>query len=234
MTHRALDRHGVEIDAERIAPDTWAALKASAQLGDFVMDCCKTPAVLKTSVLGRHFFAHHNDECATAPETEWHKEGKAAILDACASLGLAARDEVPGGVAGDEWKADTLIDFRGRPVAIELQRSYQTVEEYIARQQRYARYGVAAFWLTRRSNLTAITKVTGRMRMRSEWGGGFPPGMKTFMPLLQQFPVSVLELGVIPHVWHVGNTRCSIEDWIQAIQDSRYVYRDGTWDLCAP
>lgn len=229
MPSIAQTRSGEVIDAELIPISVWNELKATGLPGDFLMTCCNTPAVLKTSVRGLHFFAHLHDECTTAPETAWHEEGKAAVLEAMTKLGFDCSEEASGGAAGDEWRADTLTVHGGRNIVIELQRSYQTVEEYIARQERYARYGVQCFWLTRRANLSAITKVTGRMRMRREWGGKFPPGRRSFFPLITEFPLSVLDLGASPKVWHVGNTECSIEQWLAAIVEGRYVYADGTW-----
>lgn len=231
MPSQAITKLGESTDAEDFTSAEWKVLKATASVGGYLMPCCKTPAIPKTSVRGLQFFAHLNDECTTAPETNWHKEGKAAVLDAIASLGLAGLSEVPGGQEGDEWKADTLFEVDGRRIAIELQRSYQTVDDYIARQERYARYNVECFWLTRRVNLSAIIKVTGRLRMRREWGGKFPPGRTSFLPLLADFPVSVLDLGEAVKVLHVGSTETSLEDWVRAVVEKRYVYYDGCWSV---
>lgn len=229
MPSNAITKLGKSVDAEDFRADEWKVLKATANLGDYLMPCCKTPAIPKTSVRGLQFFAHLNDECITAPETNWHKEGKAAVLDALAALGLVGASEVCGGQPGDEWKADTLFEVDGRRIAIELQRSYQSVDDYIARQERYARFNVECFWLTRRANMSAIVKVTGRLRMKREWGGKFPPGRSSFAPLLAEFPLSILDLGLVVKVLHVGQTESSLEDWIRAIVQKRYLYNDGAW-----
>jgi competence protein CoiA len=197
MPSSAITKAGVQIDAELISSTEWSTLKKGSSVGDYLMPCCRTPAIPKTSVRGVQFFAHLNDECDTAPETQWHIEGKSAVLAALESIGLVGASEVPGGVRGDEWQADTLFELEGRKIAIELQRSCQTVDDYIARQERYARHSVECYWLTRRTNLSAVTKVTGRLRMKREWGGKFPPGRSGFSPLITEFPISALLLGEV-------------------------------------
>jgi competence protein CoiA len=110
MTQSAWTRDGRPVDAALIASADWQALKQSAALGDFEMPCCKAPAVLKTSINGLPFFAHLADECATAPETAWHKAGKAAVMAALAGLGVAGAEEVPGrSPSGSKWTADVLV-----------------------------------------------------------------------------------------------------------------------------
>lgn len=231
MPSSAITKAGVPIAADLVPPTEWKVLKNGSSVGDYLMPCCGTPAIPKTSVRGVQFFAHLSDECDTAPETQWHIEGKAAVLAALESIGLIGASEVSGGVPGDEWQADTLFESEGRKIAIELQRSYQTVDNFIARQERYARHSVECYWLTRRTNLPAITKVTGRMRMRREWGGKFPPGRMGFAPLITEFPISVLVLGEAPKVWHVGDTETDLASWLRAVVERRYVYDDGRWAI---
>ena len=110
MTQYAWTRARQPVYAADYAIVDWEALKLCAQLGDFILPCCEAPAVLKTSIRGVPFFAHLTDECATAPETKWHKAGKTAVLAALRRLGIEGRDEVPGQTAaGEKWKADVLF-----------------------------------------------------------------------------------------------------------------------------
>src|SRR4051812_41373492 len=103
MTQSAWTREGAPVDAGMIPADAWEALKRTYTMGDFQMPCCKAAAVPKTSINGLPFFAHYSDERATAPETVWHKAGKAAVLAGLASLGIQGREEVPGqSGAGDK------------------------------------------------------------------------------------------------------------------------------------
>jgi competence protein CoiA len=76
-------------------------------------------AILKTSPNGVHFFAHQNGECAAAPETKWHREGKALIAATLASLGYICREEVSGGDEKTLWRADTYFEVGDRRIAIE-------------------------------------------------------------------------------------------------------------------
>ncbi|MDB0543936.1 hypothetical protein LBW62_22125 [Ralstonia solanacearum] len=70
MTKSVWTRDGRPLDVSAIPSVYCEALKQPTQLGNFVMMCCKAPAVLKTSINGLPFFDHVSDECATAPETQ--------------------------------------------------------------------------------------------------------------------------------------------------------------------
>ncbi|WP_208451194.1 hypothetical protein [Burkholderia anthina] len=87
MTQAAWTRDGRPVDAAAFSIPERDQLKESTQLGDFLMPCCRAPAVLKTSVNGLPFFAHLADKCVTAPETQWHRSGKAVVLAALNGMG---------------------------------------------------------------------------------------------------------------------------------------------------
>lgn len=57
-------------------------------------------------------------------------------------LGINPRNKEPGGIGKDRWEAGVYIEMGDRTTAIELQRSYQHLGDFVARQKRYARYGV--------------------------------------------------------------------------------------------
>lgn len=116
MTHYAWTRARQPANATDYASSNWDALKQESQLGDFILSCCEAPAVLKRSIRGVPFFAHLTDECATAPETKWHKAGKTAVLAALRRLGIEGRDEVPGQTtAGEKWKPMCCFRTTGAP-----------------------------------------------------------------------------------------------------------------------
>ena len=96
LSQSARTQDGSAIDAATIGRAEWESLKQSSMLGQYLMPCCDAPAVLKTSINGLHFFAHPADECATAPETKWHKAGKAAVLASLRTLGIKGHEEAPG------------------------------------------------------------------------------------------------------------------------------------------
>jgi competence CoiA-like predicted nuclease len=140
----AFTRDDQPVYAGQYSPEQWDALKAQS-LDDplaFKMPCCASRAVLKTSMNGLQFFAHYSDECATAPETIWHVEAKDLVFGALKLFGLDPRSEVVGGTGKDRWRADVYVEMGDRKVAIELQRSYQHLREFVRRQERYERYGV--------------------------------------------------------------------------------------------
>lgn len=131
----ALSRDGEPL-AGHFTELEWEALKAQSQTDPsaFKMPCCQSRAVLKTSMQGLQFFSHYSDECATAPETIWHIEGKDLIFGALKFFGMNPRSEVPGGTGKDRWKADIYFEVGARKIAIELQRSYQHLRDFERRQ----------------------------------------------------------------------------------------------------
>jgi competence CoiA-like predicted nuclease len=110
------------------------------------MECCGAIAVAKTSPNGVQFFAHISNECATAPETVWHIGAKALVVDGMRRLGATCSEEVFEGGARP-WKADVLVQWSGRRIAIEIQRSYQHLRDFKRRQQRYRDADVECVWL---------------------------------------------------------------------------------------
>lgn len=231
MTQSAWTRDGSPVDAGVIPNIQWEALKKSAQLGDFVMPCCKAPAILKTSINGLPFFAHLSDECATAPETVWHEAGKAAVLAGLTALGLEGRDEVPGkSPTGQKWKADVLFDVSGRTIAIELQRFYQHLRDFISRQERYAASGVEGYWLVRRETYRTVAKATSRLLLKRDFGNVFPDaGIGTGM--LPELPLAMLDTEK-PQLVQFGLSKsASVPVWLAGVVNKSYQYRGGSWSL---
>lgn len=85
------------------------------------------------------------------------------------------RSEVPGGTAKDRWKADIYFEVGERKIAIELQRSYQHLRDYVRRQERYARYGVECYWLVRPEAATSLMKSIMNKRWKEEFELKMPP-----------------------------------------------------------
>jgi len=194
MTQSAWTHDGRPVDAASFPSAEWEALKLATRLGEFVMPCCKAPAVLKTSINGQPFFAHLSEECATAPETKWHKSGKAAVLAALDSIGIEGREEVPRrSPSGDKWEADVLFSVPGRTIAIELQRSYQSLRDFTRRQERYTASAVECYWLVRKETFRTLAKATSRILLKREFSNLFPPGgIGTGM--LPELPVAMLDI----------------------------------------
>lgn len=231
MTQSAWARNGVPVDAATISITDWEALKQEAQLGDFVMPCCKSPAVLKTSINGMPFFAHITDECITAPETKWHKAGKTAVMASLNSLSIEGREEVSGrSPSGNKWEADVLFSKGGRTIAIELQRSYQHLRDFTRRQERYAASAVECYWLVRNETFITLGKATSRLLLKRDLGNVFPTnGIGTGM--LPELPVAVLDNEGQQRVFFGEGKYCTVQTWLEGILNDSYQYRGGSWNL---
>lgn len=172
---RLLD--GSLIDAAEITPEAWEGMK-SASAEDpqlFTMDCCGARAVLKTSLYGVQFFAHYSNECATAPETQWHVAGKDMVMGELQALGIQGVLEKSGGAGKRKWRADIYFELPGRRVAIEIQHSYLHYRNFLKRQERYRQDGVECYWLVRYENVyPALCKTIVRNRLKSEHGNKWP------------------------------------------------------------
>ena len=231
MTQAALTREGIPVDASTIPTDHWEILKQRSQLGDFVLPCCQSPAILKTSINGLQFFAHISDECSTAPETVWHMNGKVAVLAALAGLGRVGREEVTGqSLNGSTWKADVLFSFQGRTIAIELQRSYQHLRDFMRRQERYTESNVECYWLTRKEQFVTLTKATARLHCKRYYGNKFPDaGIGTGS--LPELPVAMLETENELIVNFGAMKSATVPIWLTGILNGAYRYHEGSWNL---
>lgn len=129
----------------------WKKLKES----NLTMPCCGLRAIPKKSKLGNYFFAHHRrGECTTAPESAEHIYLKTLIAKLAIEHGYEVITEKPGETPdGEKWIADVFCQKGKAKIAIEVQWSQQTTDEFIRRQKKYESSGVRAAWLFKlRSN----------------------------------------------------------------------------------
>lgn len=231
MTQSAWTHDGRPVDAGTIPGTEWESMKRAARLGDFVMPCCRAPAVLKTSINGLPFFAHVSDDCTTAPETKWHHAGKAACLAALRDLGIQGCEEASGrSPTGDRWEADVLFTVGHRTIAIELQRSYQHLRDFLRRQDRYAASGVECYWLVRSETFRTLAKATSRLLLKRDFRNVYPDaGIGTGM--LPELPVSMLDAGEQQRVVFGLSKAATVPDWLSGVLAGAYRYRDGSWNL---
>ena len=188
-------------------------------------------AVVKPSVNSLPVFSNISDECDTDPETVWHNNGKAMVLAGLANLQIEARDEVSGkSLTGHGWKADVLFSFQRRTIAIELQRSYQHLREYIRRQERYAQSNIECYWLIRYEQFIPLSKATSRLLLKRDYQNIFPPqGIGTGS--LPELPVSILVAGHKQPVQFGLGKAATVSEWLAGIINRTYQYRDGSWNL---
>lgn len=214
-----------EIHADEFTPVEWEALKAEYQIGEITMPCCNAAAVPKNSPNGLQFFAHYNSDCSTAPETIWHRETKEALLTALSELGIIAETEKVGG-SGRRWRADVFFTYHNKNYAIEVQRSYQHLNEYIRRQQRYEEEGIASFWVLKVEEYLSLTKSMVKHRLKHEFERKLPP--RGIFPCIQGVPVVYADNDPV-QIRGAGLYQSSIKDWLITVVKNRFHWQDGVW-----
>lgn len=227
MSNVAIDRNGQPVLADKLPPSNWETLKVTYSLADFRMPCCLSTAIPKTSSNGLPFFAHYQDECVTAPETKWHREAKALIIANLAILGVECKEEVVSVSTTACWKADTYFEVERRRLVIELQSSYQHLEDFLRRQQRYVDANIESYWLLRHKNFLGLIKALGKFRVKREFGGKLPS--QGIFPCISELPVAYLETGDPPIVKGVNFSQISLADWLRAVIENRFQWYDGAW-----
>lgn len=113
--------------------------------GPFACGFCRQPVALRKSDLRIHHFAHHpKSACICARgETPRHREVKEAIYNALSALGIEA--DLECGL--ERRRADIFFRYRGRDIAVEVQRSRITIEEMIQRTRDHSKASCATVWV---------------------------------------------------------------------------------------
>lgn len=126
----------------------WEHLKQTYKADGLHMPCCESLAIPKTSKLGNHFFSHsRRGDCMSAPESAEHIFLKTLVAKAAKKAGWSVTTEWPGETPdGKKWVADVFCMNGKSRIALEIQFSYQTVQELRTRQQAYGSSGVRAAW----------------------------------------------------------------------------------------
>ena len=115
------------------------------------MHCCDARAILKTSNRGTQFFAHYRiGDCPYGDESAEHVYVKNLIALAAIRSGWHVETEMKGEtLTGDAWTADVYCVKGKAKLAFEVQRSYQTRDEFIRRQSIFDSSGIRCVWLYR-------------------------------------------------------------------------------------
>jgi hypothetical protein len=69
----------------------------------------------------------------------------------------------------------------------------------------------------------------GRARLENDFGGIHPKG--GYYPCVTHLPVAWLDLKELPTVRGVRLFQASLEDWLLALEQDRYVWEYGAWKL---
>jgi len=133
----------------------WDELKKNYRESSLVMPCCDAKAIPKVSKRGVQFFAHsRKGNCTSAPESAEHIYLKSLVTKIALSEGWDVVTEKRGETSsGEVWIADVYCTKGTAKLVIEIQCSYQTEDEFIRRQKKYAESGVRCAWLFKRSKL---------------------------------------------------------------------------------
>lgn len=160
---------GEVVEAFDITADQWKKMKAEPP-GSYLIRRSSLPAILKQNVHGTRWFAARPGESdpnwkPTSPE---HEFAQVRMVKALRSAGFDARIEEPGYTpTGERWEADVFVEAAGRKIAIEVQMTQQTLDEYERRSQKYIESGVKVVWLVNSKHFENFT--LGCLR-RNGWG----------------------------------------------------------------
>ena len=130
--------------------DAWTGLKADLKTGRrSAVLSCGSEAYGRTSTLGTPHFVHKRGAVCSnhGPESAQHLFAKMVITRAARDAGWDAQPEVPG--PDRTWVADVLATRGNLKVALEVQWTEQSLQEFQRRQDRYKEHGVRAVWFTR-------------------------------------------------------------------------------------
>lgn len=224
MSDLAVTIDGEILDSNLYDDESWSDFKRNYEIGDVRMICCDANAIPKTSIKFKRFFSHQNGECATAPETVWHKTAKKFISNQLSKKGIIAIEEK----IGCGWIADIYFEINGKKYAIEIQRSPQTLETYLERQEKYNNSEVVAIWLLKQPRYKTVTKAIGHYLLKKVHGNKFP-AVGYIVPSLEGLPVFYIdELDF--RIKGVGKFDHTIPDFISAVVENRMIF-DERWKL---
>ncbi len=233
MVDRVLNTHGEAVYASLWPPYEWDRLKEQYSVGDFLMPCCNSNAIPKTSPNGLQFFAHHSDECTTSPESLWHIASKDSVLKALYTLNISATQERPGGDTGRKWTADVYFELEHRKIAIEIQHSYQHLKKYFSRQQRYVESGVECYWVLYPPRYLTLSKSTSQYRLKNEFNNAFPsdPDVSIGLGQIETLPTVMFDPEKERSIYGPDFFSATTIDWIEAIVSKRFYYQPEGWKI---
>lgn len=144
---------GERVVSTELDNDEWESLKKRYRAGEPLLMSCGQPGKASVSKLGLKFFAHKTGvECGMheGGETPEHLELKSLLADAARAAGWEAVLEFPS--VDRDWIADVMVSKGGRRIALEVQWSRQSSEDFTRRQKRYEADGVECLWFVAPKN----------------------------------------------------------------------------------
>ena len=151
---------GERVEGPSLDEQEWAQLKARYAAGEELVMACGVTAFPRRSPLGLQHFVHKVGGCALhagGEESLEHLELKSLVANAARTAGWNASLEY---AAPDRsWIADVMAEKDRRRIALEIQLSPQSPEEFQRRQQRYERAGIECLWYVAPHNAAATQGV---------------------------------------------------------------------------
>ncbi|MDP7849746.1 competence protein CoiA [Acinetobacter baumannii] len=135
----------------KVTDEEWSEFKSDKTF-NFIMPCCESGVVFKTSRLGTKYFSHKPKiNCGySSPETIEHQFCKYIVAKTLHDLGWMVETEKEGITpSGKKWIADIYAEKNNQKMCIEIQWSNQTVEDTEIRHNIYQESGVRCLWLMR-------------------------------------------------------------------------------------
>lgn len=180
------------VESFSVTDAEWDAMRA--EKGAYVMQHTRQPAVLKQNRAGTRWFQSRPGERDHnyKPESALHLMAKIWMVQALRAAGHHAEVERYGTTPeGDAWEADVYLEVGGRKIAIEVQVSAQSFEDYLYRTQRYDRSDVKVVWLVRLYESFSLDAVKHK---------GWTPGTQGMWPDLPGMAALPMQL------------RCALDD----------------------
>ena len=181
----------------------------------------------ETSLGGLRFFAHAGGHCGTAPESVWHERTKTAVFDAFSNIGAGVSVEAPGRGTVGRWVADVHVRIGPRQIAIEIQRSHQTLAEYMRRQRRYVEGRWECYWLLSFSRYRTLSKAVASQLIRTRYGGKIPE------PLPPGFGLAELPFSVVDErdglMVRGPGLSVDLPRWAESVRNRTFAFQNECW-----
>jgi hypothetical protein len=205
---------GKLVESFSVSDEEWKAMRANK--GGYLIRRSQKPAVLKQNQYGTRWFQSMpgDRDPNYKPESAAHEMTKIWMVNALRDAGYptAVVEKFGTTPQGDSWEADVYLEADDRKIAIEVQISPQSLEDYLSRTDRYQRSGVKVVWLVRHYRKFSIEAVRRK---------GFRRGDRGMYPDLYDVPA--LELEVRCPLDHPEQDRIRVS--ILDVTETRYLYR---------
>ena len=153
------------------------------------------------------------------------------ILRSIRALDVDAKLEQPMSGNAGRLVADVLIDVPGRPVALEIQHSYQTLREYLMRQQKYTSLGIANYWLLYKPRYLTLTTKICQQKLRTKFSNRVPKDAPFPSGLLQDLPIAVVEHEHSGTAVRGANLQVTLEKWLRSVINGSFTFIDDHWQV---